>query len=89
MPLDSTDDDTESLLTEVDCEEDKYLIMDILCAIKMCRSPDTLCTSWTLIPCSTGYTLVAYLPRAQQQIEVTHDDINMICLLYTSDAADE
>lgn len=75
-------DDEETLLTEVDCEEDRCLILDVLRAIKMCRRPDPLCTSWTLIPCSTGYTLVAYLPRPQQhqqhQIEVTHDDINII-----------
>lgn len=52
-----------SLLSEVDCDEDKQLIMDVLHAIKMCRSPDTLCTSWTVTPSSTGYILVAYLPR--------------------------
>lgn len=61
--------------------------MDVLQAIKMCRDPDTLCTSWTVTPSSTGYTLVAYLPRAadarggggqQQTVEVTHDDINLI-----------
>lgn len=56
-------DDILSLLTEVVCDEDKQLIVDVLQAIKICRSPDSLCTSWTVTPRSTGYVLVAYLPR--------------------------
>lgn len=86
IPLSSNNNDTTidhdhitSLLSEVVCLEDKQLIVDILHSIKMCRSPDTLCTSWTVTPSSTGYTLIAYLPRMQDhQVEVTHDDINMI-----------
>lgn len=83
------DDDSSmsQILTEVASEEDRQLLMDVLQAIKVCRDPDTLCTSWTVTPNSTGYTLVAYLPRAadarggggqQQIVEVTHDDINLI-----------
>ena len=61
-------------------KQDKALIMDVLGVIRICRDPDRLCTTWTVSPIDgTGYTLMAYLPRAQQQhVEVTHDDINMI-----------
>lgn len=75
----SDSDHVTPLLAEVVCAEDKQLIVDILHSIRMCRSPDTLCTSWTVTPSSTGYTLIAYLPRLKEhQVEVTHDDINMI-----------
>ena len=74
------DDDIQALLSEVVSEEDKALITDVIGIIRVCREPDRLCTSWTVSPIdATGYTLMAYLPRAQQQyVEVTHDDINMI-----------
>ena len=77
---DVNDEDILPLLNEVVCEEDKRLIIDVLGVIRTCRSPDRLCTSWTVSPIdSTGYTLLAYLPKAQSQyVEVTHDDINMI-----------
>lgn len=76
------DENIQSLLTEVVCEEDKLLITDVINVIKVCREPDRLCTSWTVSPIDgTGlYTLMAYLPKANstQYVEVTHDDINMI-----------
>ncbi len=78
---DGDDQDIQSLLTEVVCEEDKLLITDVIGIIKVCREPDRLCTSWTVSPMDgTGYTMIAYLPRAVNQghVEVTHDDINMI-----------
>jgi hypothetical protein len=70
------------LLTEVGCDEDKFLIVDVINAIRMCRDPDVLCTTWTCVPSATGYTVIAYLPRPgpqhQEPVEVTHDDIAMI-----------
>lgn len=75
-----SNDSVSEILSEVACEEDKALIVDVLNAIRACRQPDRLCTSWTVSPLDgTGYTLLAYLPRPQQQhVEVTHDDINII-----------
>lgn len=76
------DNTIRPLLTEVVCEEDKRLIMDVLAVIRVIREPDRLCTTWTVSPMdATGYTLMAYLPRPGQKnhvVEVTHDDISMI-----------
>lgn len=74
------DEAISEILSEVACDEDRMLIMDVLNAIRVCRHPDRLCTSWTVSPLDgTGYTLLAYLPRAQSQhVEVTHDDINLV-----------
>ncbi len=77
-------DPKSSLLAAVSCAEDRILIIDVLNAIRMCRHPHgQLCTSWSVLPCKTGYTLTAYLPKpstasAQGAIEVTHDDFSMI-----------
>lgn len=83
------DEDVETnnlnLLSEVTCPEDKSLILDVLHAIRICRKPESLCTTWTVTPVSTGYILVAYLPKPTGSkagmcapVEITHDDINLI-----------
>ena len=74
------------LLAAVSCAEDRLLIVDVLNAIRMCRHPHgQLCTSWSVHPTKTGYTLTAYLPKPTQDtylgnhmVEVTHDDLNLI-----------
>lgn len=82
--LKEKDDDMANLLSEVTCVEDKSLILDVLHAIRICRHPESLCTSWTVTPTSTGYTLIAYLPKPTGKVamsapvEITHDDINLI-----------
>ena len=85
------DANNDPLLREVTCEEDRFLIMQVLQAIRSCRrEPDLLCTSWTVAPSNTGYIIIAYLPRpdnnssewghssSRTTTEVTHDDINLI-----------
>lgn len=73
--------DSHLLLSEVRLPEDRQLIADVLNAIKACRQPYNLCTSWTVQPMTDGYILTAYLPRPTQQlqsVEVTHDDLHLI-----------
>lgn len=77
------DANNDPLLREVTCEEDRFLIMQVLQAIRSCRrEPDLLCTSWTVTPSNTGYVIIAYLARpthpAAAAAEVTHDDMNLI-----------
>ena len=59
-----SNESVSEILSEVACDEDRALIMDVLNAIRACRQPDRLCTSWTVSPLDgTGYTMLAYLPR--------------------------
>lgn len=71
----------DELLGQVQLPEDRQLILDVLGAIRACRQPHQLCTSWVLNIVGDGFVLNAYLPRPTQQqqtVEVTHDDLSLI-----------
>lgn len=78
----ATMNEDKNLLSEVHLPEDRQLILDVLGAVRACRQPHQLCTSWTVTPTGAdGYVILAYLPKPTQQlhaVEVTHDDMHLI-----------